>query len=268
MSLTGFLHGRWQARQANRAHRRTLADADAAMVARALSDWPRSLQDPTGFYLNCHRYFHLTLPAEMRAHRAFFQENGRGFGEDAFHVLWWLLFEKFRPTEFLEIGVFRGQTLSLAGLLQKRFDCTGTVAGISPFEAVGDSVSEYRGGVDYEADTRANCARFGGTPPTLRRAYSTAPEAVEFIGSRVWQCIYIDGNHDYDIALADWTLCARHLAPGGVIVLDDSGLTTAFEPPAFATKGHPGPSRVAAEIDRTAFTEILQVGHNRVFQKR
>jgi hypothetical protein len=35
----------------------------------------------------------------------------------------------------------------------------------------------------------------------------------------------------------------------------------------FATAGHPGPTRLAGEIDRKKFREILQVGHNRVFQK-
>jgi hypothetical protein len=52
-----------------------------------------------------------------------------------------------------------------------------------------------------------------------------------------------------------------------VIVLDDSALGTAYRPPAFASGGHPGPSRVAAEIDRTGFREILRVGHNRTFRR-
>ena len=37
----------------------------------------------------------------------------------------------------------------------------------------------------------------------------------------------------------------------------------------FACEGmtYPGPSRLAREIDRNQFWEILQVGHNHVFQK-
>jgi hypothetical protein len=62
-------------------------------------------------------------------------------------------------------------------------------------------------------------------------------------------------------------VCSRNLKVGGVIVLDDSGLTTAFRPPRFATGGHPGPSQLAQEINRQQFREVLQVGHNRVFQK-
>jgi hypothetical protein len=45
-------------------------------------------------------------------------------------------------------------------------------------------------------------------------------------------------------------------------------LSTLYRPPSFATSGHPGPSRIADEIDRNNFREILQVGHNRVFQRK
>jgi hypothetical protein len=80
--------------------------------------------------------------------------------------------------------------------------------------------------------------------------------------------IYIDGNHDYEVASKDWELCSSHVKQDGIIVLDDAALATSFDPPAYAaTRGHPGPSRLAEEIDRSRFREILQVGHNRVFQK-
>ena len=79
--------------------------------------------------------------------------------------------------------------------------------------------------------------------------------------------IYIDGNHDYDVVVKDWAACSRATRKGGVIVLDDSGLTTSYRPPPFATGGHPGPSKLATEINPSEFQEILQVGHNRVFLK-
>jgi hypothetical protein len=181
--------------------------------------------------------------------------------------MWFLLFTEFRFASFLEIGVYRGQILSLASLLQRLADAPGDVTGISPFESIGDSVSKYQKHLDYLTDTRANFAHFNLPEPTLLKAFSTDEAALELIKSREWDCIYIDGNHDYEVAKADWNVCATAIKPGGVIVLDDAGLSTAFDPPAFATKGHPGPSRVAAEIDRSKFGEILQVGHNRVFQK-
>ena len=267
MSLLGYLRGAVRTRRAVRERRAALAGAEPARLDAALADWSRSLADPTGFYLDCFRAFHLRLPAELREHRAYFTAERRGFGEDAFHTMWALLFERFKFSAHLEIGVYRGQTLSLAALLQKCAGGAGKVAGISPFEAVGDSVSTYRGGLDYHADTLANFAHFALPPPTLLKAYSTDERARDFIRGGPWDCIYIDGNHDYEIARADWDAGAAGVRPGGVIVLDDSALGTAFAPPAFATAGHPGPSRLAAEIDPACFLEILRVGHNRVFQR-
>jgi SAM-dependent methyltransferase len=232
-----------------------------------LSHWPNSLNDPTAFYLECFRFFHQRLPTELCEHRSYFTQEGRGFGEDAFHVLWFLLFREFKPKKFLEIGVFRGQSLSLASLLSRMNNLQTEVCGISPFSSAGDSVSRYRSDVDFFQDTLDNFEHFNLPPPELVRAFSTDPEAERFIASKEWDLIYIDGNHDYEIARKDWENCSRQLKPGGVIVLDDSALNTGYRAPAFATVGHPGPSRLAQEIDGKRFREIVRVGHNRAFQK-
>jgi hypothetical protein len=231
------------------------------------SDWANSLKDPTAFYVDCFRFFHQRLPVELREHRSYFTQQGRGFGEDAFHVLWFLLFREFKPKNFLEIGVFRGQSLSLASLLSRMNNLPTEVCGISPFSSAGDSVSRYRSDVDFFQDTLDNFKHFNLPAPQLVRAFSTDPEVERFIISKEWDMIYIDGNHDYEVARKDWENCSSRLKVGGIIVLDDSALNTEYRAPAFATAGHPGPSRLAQEIDRSRFREILRVGHNRAFQK-
>jgi methyltransferase family protein len=267
--VTNFIRGNFKRLRGNLQKRRYLAkhrDPEPDIVR---SEWKQSLTSPTEFYLRCLRFFDTNpnFPEELRSHRAYFAQSRRGFGEDAFHVMWFLLFNEFRPTDFLEIGVYRGQVLSLASLLQSLTRQPGEIVGISPFESIGDSVSKYRRRIDYLSDTHANFAHFGLLEPTLFKAFSKDVATINLITSRPWDCIYIDGNHDYEIAKADWNVCSASIKPGGLIVLDDAALDTAFEPPIFATKGHPGPSRVAAEINRSEFEEILQVGHNRVFQK-
>jgi hypothetical protein len=178
-----------------------------------------------------------------------------------------LLLEEFKPGNFLEIGIFRGQVISLVALWARLRGRACEVHGISPFTAAGDSVSRYRQDLDYYADTLANFEHFELPRPNLLRACSTDAEAVQRIASKAWDLIYIDGNHDYDVARQDWEACSQSVRPGGIIVLDDSALNTRFGQPVFGTRGHPGPSRVADEIDRTRFRELLQVGHNRAFQK-
>jgi hypothetical protein len=264
--IRAFLGG-WKHRaKAARALRKVLRTPAAED---ALKMWSRSFAEPTDYYLDCVRFFHgPDFPAELKRHRLYFNQKQRGFGEDAFHVMWWMLFKRFRPARFLEIGVYRGQTLSLASLLYHELGIKGSVTGISPFTALGDSVSRYREHLDYLADTKANFAHFGLAEPDLVRTFSTGTTAKERVARQSWDAIYIDGNHDYEIARADWDLCAAHLAPGGIIVLDDSAMATGYRPPAFATAGHPGPSKLASEVDSKWFREILRVGHNRIFQKK
>jgi SAM-dependent methyltransferase len=265
MSLTRFLQSRVGLIRGHFEKKALIQAGAPAEITRA--DWDRSLENPNEFYGICHRYFHFNLPDQFREHRRYFSVERRGFGEDAFHTMWFLLFKEFKPASFLEIGVWRGQTTSLAALNQKFLGIVGTVAGIAPFQPSGDSSSFHDASLDHQADTLKNFDAFKLPHPTLLKAFSTEPAAVKFIQSHAWDCIYIDGDHEYATAKADWENCASAVKPGGLMVLDDAGLGTGYQAPHFATAGIAGPTQVLKEIDRSQFREILQVGHNRVFQK-
>ncbi len=223
-------------------------------------------RNPNALHAYMHHFQHHLCPQPIRTHRAYFRRKRRGFGEDAFHAMWWLLLREFSPTYCLEIGVYRGQVISLWALIARLIGLPCQVHGISPFTAAGDSVSNYPQAVDYRADIQRSFARFGLPDPTLVSALSTDVEAVKHVAARSWDLIYIDGSHDYEVALADYRLCRRYLAPGGLLVLDDSSLGTDFHPPLFSFAGHPGPSRVAAEVARRELRFLGAVGHNNVFR--
>lgn len=261
-----WLKGKYLGWNAGRAWRQLISQAPIDTIDP--DHFPDSLKNPDDYYRRSFQDFHRMLPAEVRAHRTYFVNDFRGFGEDAFHTMWWRLFRRFKPASFLEIGVYRGQVINLIALLAKLEGICCEVTGISPFTASGDSVSSYRSDLDYREDTLTHFEHHGLPQPTLVNAYSSDPEALAVIASRQWDMIYIDGNHDYDIVVKDWEACSKSVKPGGLIILDDAGLSTSYQPPAFATGGHPGPSRLATEIDPGQFQEILQVGHNRVFQHR
>jgi len=268
MNFIRLLKHRYNEKQFEKAKNRILQHFSGTAEEIKRPQWDESLSTPTEFYQRCFHYYHTSLPEVLRDHRTYFESGKRGFGEQSFHVMWFLLFREFRPDSFLEIGVYRGQTLSLAALLARYFQQNIFIQGISPFSNAGDAVSVYPRDVDYYTDTLENFTYFSLPAPALLKAYSTDTAAAELIASRDWACIYIDGCHDYAIARLDWELCSEHLRPRGLIVLDDAALTTNYVPPArLASGGHPGPSQLAKEIDRERFQEILQVGHNRVFQK-
>jgi hypothetical protein len=268
MSIIGFLRSYWRRAACARLDRRSSREPLTLSLER--SSWPQSLRDPTAFYLDCLRFFHQKLPVELQQHRAYFYNvpsNRRGFGENSFHAMWYLLLQEFRPDTFLEIGVFRGQVISLVSLWARQRSLPCDIHGISPFSGAGDSSSNYRRDLDYFQDTLQNFEHFRLPQPQLHRMSSTDPEAQRLIASKAWAMIYIDGNHDYEAVRKDWEVCARSVRPGGLIVLDDAGLGTAYRPPISATAGISGPSQMAREIDRSQFPEVLQVGHNRIFQK-
>ena len=253
---------RWNANRA----KQQLVSGDFIMSVEP-EQFASSLSDPDSYYRRAFQDFHRTIPKELRAHRAYYSIDRRGFGEDAFHTMWWRLVRRFKPENFLEIGVYRGQVISLIALLARLEGIHCETTGISPFSSSGDSVSRYRSDLDYLEDTLTHFTHFELPEPTLVNAFSTDSVALGVIASRSWDMIYIDGNHDYEVVHKDWTACSNAVRPGGIIIVDDSGLNTAYHPPAFSTGGHPGPSRLASEIDPKRFKEILQVGHNRVFQK-
>ena len=211
-------------------------------------------------------YFTHHLPVRLCEHRAYFRHEQRGFGEDALHAMWWMLLKEFRPKRCLEIGVFRGQVISLWALIAQMLNYTCEIHGISPFTSLGDRVSVYRTDVDFLSDVQNSFRQFGLPAPTLVRALSTDLEAKAHIANQFWDLIYIDGSHDYNIVLADYRLCKQHVAPGGLLVLDDASLGTSFRPPMFAFGGHPGPSRVASEFAAQEMRFLGAVGHNNVFQ--
>lgn len=219
------------------------------------------------FHGYMHHYLLHLAPLPIREHRKYFSQNNRGFGEEAFHGMWWTIFQEFKPKLVLEIGVYRGQVVTLWGLSAKLLDFKCEVHGVSPFLPAGDKVSVYMANLDYLQDTLNSNRYFELPDPIFIKAYSTDVDAVNYIKSRKWDLIYIDGNHDYEIALADYKICRDSLADGGLLVMDDSSLYTDFKPPSFSFAGHPGPSKVVQEFTMKELHFLGGVGHNNVFIK-
>lgn len=214
-----------------------------------------------------HHYFYHLLPKTIKLHREYYKQEMRGFGEDAFHSMWYTLLREYHPVRCLEIGVYRGQVISLWALISKNLGHSCKIHGIAPFTPSGDQVSVYLREIDYQEDTLHHHRHFGLPEPTLIKALSTDDTAVAHIRSQEWDLIYIDGNHDYQIALADYQLCKQNLASGGLLVMDDSSLYTDFHPPKFSFAGHPGPSQVVKDLALKELCFLGAVGHNNVFLK-
>src|SRR5262245_57495914 len=75
----------------------------------------------------------------LRHHRDWVEKYNWGFGDRAFHYMWYLLttqeiFSKANPT-MLEIGVYKGQIISLWALIAANQGATPHIYAISPLTA-------------------------------------------------------------------------------------------------------------------------------------
>jgi len=234
----------------------------------SFSEAVKNFRDPNRLYRYMHQYFRYKCPDIVKKHRKFFSIDQRGFSEDALHAMWLILFKEYKPKVCLEIGVYRGQMLCLWKLLGEYLNISCEVHGISPFSGLEDSVSKYPQNINYYKDVLNNFDKFNLPYPKLLKNLSTDKKAINYVASKSWDMIYIDGGHEYETVLADYRLCRKHLKKGGILVIDDAALFTNFNPYPFSFKGHPGPSRVAKEKAMKEMKFLGEVGHNMIFMKK
>lgn len=208
-------------------------------------------------------HFDNILPSAFKRHRHYFNQEHRGFGESAFHSMWMHIFKEFKPKEILEIGVYRGQTLTLFAMLSSYFKLDANITGISPLTNAGDEVSQYLKKIDYAVDIFGHFDYFNLKRATLHKAFSTDESALALIKSKKWDLIYIDGSHDYEIVKSDYEVCKSNLSPNGILVFDDSSASYEFSR---AFKGHPGPSKLISETVMNEMEHVIGVGHNNAFK--
>src|SRR5207244_9792276 len=71
----------------------------------------------------------------LASHRRYVEENQLGFGDAAFHYLWLLIIEYVsagQTPRLLEIGVYKGQIISLWALVLRYLGRVGEIHAISP----------------------------------------------------------------------------------------------------------------------------------------
>jgi hypothetical protein len=209
-------------------------------------------------------------PALLR-HRRHVEQNRLGFGDPAFHWLWKLIVDVM-PSHFrfLEIGVYKGQVLSLVGMLAMQEGKTLDSIGVTPLGAFGDKFSRYQED-DYLAAIRAIEAWSG-----LSREYAARIIPGFSDDDRVKQecrtfapfdLVYIDGCHDYPLVVNDIISYGEMLKFGGLLVMDDAA--TELKLPEGIWPGHVDVARAVREVlvPSHHYATIASVGHNRVWRK-
>mgnify|MGYP001209487259 CR=1 FL=1 len=227
----------------------------------------------------------------LASHRRHVEAHQLGFGDAAFHSLWRMLLHeahaRFGTPRALEIGIFKGQVISLWALLAARqgFDirisALGPLAGqpaprSSKFNRLrywldaryrervrnGDFYAEE----DYEAIVREHFRHHGVEFDSVRlfRGYSTDTALLTRMKDETFHIVYVDGDHTYAGARHDFLMFGPKVVPGGWLVADDAG---AELPGSAFGKGHPSVSQAARELPALGFRNVFNIGHNRVYER-
>lgn len=215
----------------------------------------------------------------LKAHRDWVEANQWGMGDRPFHWMWKVIVGVMPPVfRFCEIGCYRGQVLSLIGLLAKHSDKFAFIHGVSPFAGTHDIENTYDSRLDYLADIRHIFEEFGVDPALFlpTQGYSQDKQVVEQVRNYApFDIIYIDGAHEYDAVTQDIHNYAPMVRESGLLVVDDAAMLLNMPP--FENNGRynrcwPGLESVSKAVrdcleTRTDFAHRFAVGHNRVFQK-
>lgn len=208
---------------------------------------------------------------ELTLFRNYVTKNKLGFLDNEHMVMWdKLVYNLSNNFRFIEIGVYKGQILTLVAILAERYKKQYTIYGVSPLSNVDDKYTT------YEDTNYLDCIKLLHktfniyfNENQIIKGLSTDDDIKRRIlelGS--FDIVYVDGGHDYNTVVSDIKLAKKICNKNGYIVMDDSANFIDFED-LNIFKGH---YEVAlATNDYLAnddnFIEKSCVGHNRIFQK-
>ncbi len=217
------------------------------------------LDNPTSHQVINHALFCQTneIP-NLKELRDYVEKNIFGFGERSFYWLFKLLVDIKKPDfKFLEIGVFRGQTLALMRMLAP----SSNITGITPLDSTDGHWES-----NYEDDIKKIHNDFKLKQPTIIKGLSTDPEVIDQASKTKWDIIYIDGGHSYEVAKSDVTLYSSFVKVGGYLVIDDCA--NKYNLPEGMFKGIESVSKAVDELlPNEYYKEICSVVHIRVFKR-
>lgn len=207
----------------------------------------------------------------LLAHRLYIEKHGYGFGERAFHWLWKLIVDEMpRSFTFLEVGVFKGQVLSLVRLLANRTDREVETVGVTLLNSFSGVTGKHPPFPDenYAKYVDNLHVHFGQEQPTLVVGDST-DGVIQYKAARLgpYDVVYVDGCHEYDYVVQDLRFYGNLVRLGGLLVVDDSA--NYLKQPAGFFHGIEDVSlavRTVIETD-SQWKHLLAVMHNRIWRK-
>ena len=231
----------------------------------------------------------------LKRHRLYIEENELGFGDRAFHFMWYCIlrdvFDQIDTPRCLEIGVFKGQVISLWKCIARELNRDVEITGITPLQGdysptanpIGKLLQKFNPKIrkrsksdslyekeDYLGIIKNLFNHFDLRFDDVRilKGYSFEAAILEQIKDESFDLIYIDGDHAYESVVKDIENFAPKVKPGAYLIMDDAACNIPGGGEGSYWKGYPQVSEAVEAIPDFGFTNVLNVGHNRVFMKQ
>jgi predicted O-methyltransferase YrrM len=134
--------------------------------------------------------------------------------------------DQIKITEILEIGSYEGRSASW--MLQNMLDDHGTITCVDTFAKNLQRISPFKNSsyvIDEEIINRFRCntdeSKKSGQVVNviIQSSYNALAELI--VRKKLFDFIYVDGNHCADTTLTDACMCFGLLKPGGIMLFDD-----------------------------------------------
>lgn len=210
----------------------------------------------------------------LNAHRTLVEQEVYGFGDRSFHWMWKLITDTLPDNfKFLEIGVYKGQVLSLMALFAQKRNIAARIYGVTPLSTFAGEKGIFSPFPDTNYRQHIiNLHNLFDLPfnfdDQIIVGDSTARATVDRVRQLApFDVVYIDGCHEYDYVARDILNYAPMVKPGGYLVIDDA--SNFLNMPSGYFNGIIEVSRAVRDIlERdVSFKPLLAVMHNRLFQK-
>jgi hypothetical protein len=156
---------------------------------------------------------------KLKELRDFVESHVFGFGEREFYYMHKIIVESFekKVLNFLEIGVFRGQTLALYRILEKLCDKKIIITGITPLDSTDGHWES-----DYLKDITLLHQTFNLKQPKIIEGLSTDQMIIDDCQKLKLDILYIDGGHTKEVVHSDIINYSPLVVEGGYLIIDDS----------------------------------------------
>ena len=202
---------------------------------------------------------------ELKEHRDFVEQHIFGFGERSFLWLWKLIVhDMLLQFTFMEIGVFKGQILSLIELLAKYQYKEAKRIGVTPLDNSGIGWES-----DYSKDIEFIHDKFGLSKDyVILKGSSVDPEIIKIAKSFKLDILYIDGSHTFEDAASDIKNYAPLIKPGGYLVIDDCACDFSMPFGFFTGIVEVTNAVFCSDIIKNEFEFICSVVHIKVWKRK